>query len=90
MQNNLSGNVLTLDMGSKVVYRVKPYTKWFEAAQSFVTYGMDAVCEDKVVFSVDEISIDYEKVKKFVSLCNSCSASLCHIDEMIHDYFYFG
>jgi hypothetical protein len=90
LQNNTPTNVFSLDYSSRVEYRVKAYTKWFGAAQSFVTYGMEALCRDEVVFSVDEISVDYEKVKKFVSLCNSCNASLCHIEEMIHDYFYFG
>jgi len=88
LQNNDTNNVLKLGLGAKIEYRIRPYTKWFGAAQSFVTYGMDAVCEDKVVFSTNEISVDYEKVKKFVSLCNRCNASLRHIDELIYDYFY--
>ncbi len=90
MQDIYEENVVQFDRSFKVEYRVKPYTKWFAAGQSFVTYGLEAFSGDQTVFSIPEVSVDYEKVKKFVALCNSCNASLEHIDDLIHDYFYVG
>lgn len=87
MQNE---NVLQLERRPKVEYRVKEAVKWFGGGQSYVTYGMEAVNEKEWIFSVSELSVDYEKVKKFVQICNTHEASLTHIDELIHDYFYYG
>jgi len=83
-------NVFQFDRVPKVEYRVKEHVKWFGGAQSYVTYGMEAVDGDEMVFSVDELSVDYEKVKKFVRLCNTHSASPTHIEDLIQDYFYVG
>ncbi|MBR5559674.1 MAG: hypothetical protein IKU72_05465 [Oscillospiraceae bacterium] len=83
-------NIFQFDRIPKVEYRVKEHIKWFAGAQSYVTYGMEAVSEKELVFSVPELSVDYEKVKKFVQLCNVHNASPTHIEDLIEDYFYIG
>ncbi len=83
-------NVLSICRSPKVEYKVLPYTKIFEGGGSFITYGVEALCQGETVLLMREISVDYEKVKHFVELCNTHNASLEHMEDLVHDFFYYG
>lgn len=83
-------NVFSLERVSQTEYRVKNCVKWFGMAETCIVYGVEAYENGSRIANFDEVSIDYEKVKQFVALCNAHRASLVHLPELIHDYFYFG
>ena len=87
--DNHRENVLTFQAPS-IEYKVQETVKWFGVAQSCITYGMVACSGEESVLKIDELSVDYEKVKRFVSLCNEHHASLAHVEELVHDFFYCG
>ena len=86
---DLQKNILTFQTPD-IEYKIRETVKWFGAAQSCITYGMEACCGNETVLKIDELSVDYEKVKRFVSLCNQHHASLAHIEDLVHDFFYLG
>ena len=73
-----------------IEYKVLETVKWFGTAQSCITYGMTACVGKETVLKIDELSVDFEKVKRFVSLCNEHHASLAHVEDLVHDFFYYG
>lgn len=80
-------NVVSMFPEPQVKYTVVPRTKLFEGGGSFITYGIEAFQDEQSVFRIKELSVDYEKVKRFVELCNTYKASLEHIEDLVHDNF---
>lgn len=85
-----ASNVFSLGEVEQTEYRVKNCIKWFGRAETCLVFGIEAYQQGQCIASYDEVSIDYERVKRFVELCNTHRASFVHLPELIHDYFYFG
>lgn len=49
------------------------------------TYGIGAIRNGVMVKSVPDVSLDYDKVKAVVDLCNKEKLELCHLTAVAED-----
>lgn len=54
----------------------------------YVTYGVTAFNRGKVICTIEDISLDKNKVEQLVKLFNEEQLSPAHLDEAIENYLY--
>lgn len=71
------------------IYKIREDLIKDEYGNDVKVYGMDVFrlvrTEMKLVFSIPDIFIDYARIQRLVSLCNTNRVSILHIMDIIED-----
>ena len=68
------------------VYRLRADTIYDEDMNSFIVYGIDALCvANQRLTSFPDVFFDRGKAERFIQLCNEESLSFLHITDAIED-----
>lgn len=69
------------------IYRLRADTIYHEDVNSFIVYGMDAMCvSDKTLTPFPDMFLDRLEAERFIHLCNAENLSLLHIADVIEYY----
>ena len=55
---------------------------------TYETYGVTASCCGNIVCTIEDISLEKDKVMQLVKLCNEERLSLAHLEETVESFLY--
>lgn len=73
--------------GGEIEYKVVPSDSILAAEGARVgSYGIAVYRKGRKLRTVEDITIDRERLEQLVCLCNRCRLSLCHLEDVIEDF----